>query len=68
MFPETLVDVGGWGLRWVDTTLPGFALTERPDTFEMDVDGDQVVYGYADAFDRYNRVNLPSPWKKDEQI
>lgn len=25
-------------------------------------------YGYADAFDRYNRVNLPSPWQKDEQI
>lgn len=25
-------------------------------------------YGYADAFDRYSRVNVPSPWKKDEQI
>lgn len=49
VFPETLVDVGGWDLRQVDTTLPGFALTERPDTFEMDVDGDQVVYSRIDA-------------------
>jgi len=49
VFPETLVDVGGWDLRQVDTTLPGFALTDRPDTFEMDVDGDQVVYSRIDA-------------------
>ncbi|PTQ12162.1 type III restriction endonuclease subunit R [Sphingomonas oleivorans] len=49
VFPETLVDVGGWDLRQVDTSLPGFALTERPDTFEMDVDGDQVVYSRIDA-------------------
>lgn len=49
VFPETLVDVGGWDLRTVDTSLPGFALTERPDTFEMDVDGDQVTYHRIDA-------------------
>lgn len=49
VFPETLVDVGGWDLRQVDTSLPGFALTERPDTFEMDVDGDQVIYQRIDA-------------------
>lgn len=49
VFPETLVDVGGWDLRRVDTSLPGFALTERPDTFEMDVEGDQVVYSRIDA-------------------
>ncbi|MDP9412614.1 MAG: DEAD/DEAH box helicase family protein [Pseudomonadota bacterium] len=49
IFPETLVDVGGWDLRQVDTSLPGFALTDRPDTFEMDVDGDQVVYSRIDA-------------------
>jgi len=49
VFPETFVDVGGWDLRQVDTSLPGFALTERPDTFEMDVDGDQVVYNRIDA-------------------
>ncbi len=49
VFPETLVDVGGWDLRQVDTSLPGFALTERPDTFEMDVDGDQVTYHRIDA-------------------
>lgn len=49
VFPETLVDVGGWDLRRVDTSLPGFALTERPDTFEMDVEGDQLVYSRIDA-------------------
>jgi len=49
VFPETLVDVGGWDLRRVDISLPGFALTDRPDTFEMDVDGDQVVYSRIDA-------------------
>ena len=49
VFPETLVDVGGWDLREVDTSLPGFALTDRPDTFEMDVDGDQVTYHRIDA-------------------
>lgn len=49
VFPETLVDVGGWDLRQVNTSLPGFALTDRPDTFEMDVDGDQVVYSRIDA-------------------
>ncbi|WP_394269551.1 DEAD/DEAH box helicase [Qipengyuania sp.] len=49
VFPETLVDVGGWDLRQVDTSLPGFALTDRPDTFEMDVDGDQVIYSRIDA-------------------
>ena len=49
VFPDTLVDVGGWDLRRVDTGLPGFALTDRPDTFEMDVDGDQVVYSRIDA-------------------
>ncbi|MDR6116005.1 MULTISPECIES: DEAD/DEAH box helicase family protein [unclassified Sphingomonas] len=49
VFPETLVDVGGWDLRQVDTSLPGFALTDRPDTFEMDVDGDRVVYSRIDA-------------------
>lgn len=49
VWPETLVDVGGWNLADVDTSLPGFALTDRPDTFEMDVDGDQVVYARIDA-------------------
>lgn len=49
VFSETLVDVGGWNLAAVDTSLPGFALTDRPDTFEMDVDGDQVVYTRIDA-------------------
>ncbi|GBR54909.1 type III restriction enzyme res subunit [Neokomagataea thailandica NBRC 106555] len=48
IYPETLVDVGGWDLRVVDTSLPGFALSERPDTFEMDIDGDHIIYGRID--------------------
>ncbi|HEU4961509.1 MAG TPA: DEAD/DEAH box helicase family protein [Sphingomonas sp.] len=49
VFPETLVDVGGWDLRQVDTSLPDFALTDRPDTFEMDVDGDALIYHRIEA-------------------
>jgi len=49
LFPDTLVDVGGWDLRNVDTSLPGFALTDRPYTFEMDIDGDHVAYHRIDA-------------------
>jgi type III restriction enzyme len=48
-YPETLVDVGGWNLAHVDTHLPGFALTDQPDTFEMDVEGDQVTWHRIDA-------------------
>jgi type III restriction enzyme len=49
VFPETLVDVGGWDLRQVDAELPGFVLTDRPETFAIDVEGDQVVYSRIDA-------------------
>jgi type III restriction enzyme len=49
LFPETLVDVGGWDLRQVDTSLPGFALTETPDTFSIDVEDGQVMYSRIDA-------------------
>lgn len=48
-YPETLVDVGGWNLAEVDTDLPGFELTDQPDTFEMDVDGDHIVWSRIDA-------------------
>ena len=48
-YPETLVDVGGWSLANVDTDLPGFELTDQPDTFEMDVDGNQVTWRRIDA-------------------
>jgi type III restriction enzyme len=44
IYPETLVDLGGWDLRQVDTTLPGFGVTEQPDTFELDVEGDHITY------------------------
>ncbi|MFC7499045.1 DEAD/DEAH box helicase [Enterovirga sp. GCM10030262] len=44
IYPETLVDLGGWDLRQVDTSLPGFEVTERPDTFELDLDGDHITY------------------------
>lgn len=49
LFPDTLVDVGGWDLRKVDSLLPGFALTDQPYTFSMDIDGDQVTYARIDA-------------------
>lgn len=49
VYPDTLVDVGGWDLRAVDTSLPGFALSDQPDTFEMDLEGNQVTYRRIDA-------------------
>ena len=60
-YPETLVDVGGWDLRQVDADLPGFALTERPDTFEMDVDGDHIVWERIDA-DRELALDDATDW------
>jgi type III restriction enzyme len=60
-YPETLVDVGGWDLSQVDVDLPGFALTEQPDTFEMDVDGDQIVWTRIDA-DRELALDDATDW------
>jgi type III restriction enzyme len=60
-YPETLVDVGNWNLSEVNTDLPGFAITDHPDTFEMDVDGGQVVWHRIDA-DRELALDDVSDW------
>jgi type III restriction enzyme len=60
-YPETLVDVGGWNLAEVDVDLPGFALTEQPDTFEMDVDGGHIVWTRIDA-DRELALDDATDW------
>jgi len=60
-YPETLVYVGGWDLSQVDAELPGFEITDRPDTFEMDVDGDRVVWHRIDA-DRELAIDDSTNW------
>jgi type III restriction enzyme len=60
-YPETLVDVGGWTLAGVDPDLLGFALSDRPDSFEMDVDGDHIVWQRIDA-DRELALDDATQW------
>jgi type III restriction enzyme len=60
-YPETLVDVGGWDLSQVGADLPGFAITDRPDTFEMDVEGDHIVWHRIDA-DRELALDDSTNW------
>ena len=45
----------------MDADLPGFALTDRPDTFEMDVDGDHIVWERIDA-DRELALDDATDW------
>lgn len=42
VYPDTLLDLAGWTLEGVDPELPGFALSETPDTVVVDVDDGQV--------------------------
>jgi type III restriction enzyme len=60
-YPETLIDVGGWTLAGVDADLPHFALSDRPDSFEMDVDGDRIVWERIDA-DRELALDDATDW------
>ncbi|GMN01667.1 DEAD/DEAH box helicase [Erythrobacter sp. MTPC3] len=40
--PTTLLDLAGWTLEGVEADLPGFAISETPDTVVVDVDEGQV--------------------------
>ncbi|WP_246450544.1 hypothetical protein [Sphingomonas rhizophila] len=42
VYPDTLLDLSGWTLDGVDPDLPGFQLSETPDTVVVDVDDGQV--------------------------
>lgn len=48
VYPETFVDMAGWSLADVDTSLPGFAVDERPDTLSFDVAGGRITYTRLD--------------------
>jgi type III restriction enzyme len=51
VYPETLLDLGGWTLDGVEPDLPGFVLTETADSVVVDVIGGQVkVARDADQF------------------
>jgi type III restriction enzyme len=45
-YPESFVDLAGWDLLAHDADLPGFNLTETPDSYEFDIKGDRLVYSH----------------------
>ena len=47
VWPETLVNLGGWDLSSVPADLPGFALDETGHTASLDVEGDRIVIDYG---------------------
>lgn len=47
VWPETLVNLGGWDLSSVSADLPGFALDETGHTASLDVEGDRIVIDYG---------------------
>lgn len=49
IYPETFVDLAGWTLNGVDTTLPGFAMHETPDTIVFDIAGGRLTERRIDA-------------------
>ena len=44
IFPEMFIDLAGWDLMDHPAELPDFSLTETPDGYEFDIEGDKVVY------------------------
>ncbi|WP_165321696.1 DEAD/DEAH box helicase [Rhizorhabdus phycosphaerae] len=46
-YPESFVDLAGWDLLAHDADLPGFTLTEQPDSYEFDIEGDRLVYSHV---------------------
>ena len=46
---RVLAELGEFDLFALAVSLPGFSLRERATAFEIDVDGDRVVYGEADS-------------------
>lgn len=46
-YPESFVDLAGWDLLAHDADLPGFNVTEQPDSYEFDIEGDQLVYSHV---------------------
>jgi type III restriction enzyme len=45
--PESFVDLAEWDLLAHDVELPGFNVTEQPDSYEFDIEGDQLVYSHV---------------------
>lgn len=43
-YPESFIDLAGWDLLASGADLPGFTVTEQPDSYEFDIEGDHLVY------------------------
>ncbi|WEK44741.1 MAG: DEAD/DEAH box helicase family protein [Candidatus Sphingomonas colombiensis] len=46
-YPESFIDLAGWDLLSQGADLPGFNVTEQPDSYEFDIDGDRLVYSHV---------------------
>lgn len=46
-YPESFIDLAGWDLLSHGPELPGFNVTEQPDSYEFDIEGDHLVYSHV---------------------
>jgi len=46
-YPESFIDLAGWDLLAYGADLPGFTVSEQPDCYEFDIDGDHLVYSHV---------------------
>lgn len=46
-YPESFIDLAGWDLLSHGPDLPGFNVTEQPDSYEFDIEGDKLVYQHT---------------------
>lgn len=46
-YPESFIDLAGWDLLAHGAELPGFTVTEQPDSHEFDIAGDHLVYSHV---------------------
>lgn len=46
-YPESFIDLAGWDLLSHGADLPGFDFVERPDSYEFDIRGDQLIYQHT---------------------
>lgn len=46
-YPESFIDLAGWDLLSHGSELPGFNVTEHPDSYEFDIEGDRLVYQHT---------------------
>lgn len=46
-YPESFIDLAGWDLLSQGADLPAFNVSEQPDSYEFDIEGDHLVYSHV---------------------